>query len=563
VTTVYVGDENRIQTFNTSGVYQGEVVLPGAGQTRALAVDTNGDVYVKSAELAGVQEYDPSGGMIHEFDPTSPAGALAGEQVRAITIASAGEVVISDEHLASQQGKNQGVLYDIVAGQVRQLPEWGQGEEFSGQGIAYDDTNERLYVTEGNAFGDVEIFRRVIFPTAVTTTSPSPVPTEVKNVRTATVKGEVDPEGLDESGFFEYGACATPLSCATSPYEATHVPATAEGTSKEDLGSGIAFVNVEGMLGSLQPNRTYHYRLVGHNVNGNTLGQEGTFATKAIKPTIEHYQALFVTANSVELSGIVNPENDSTSYHFEYGPCVSVEACGSSSYPDTTTVSAAGAGFGGTGVYAEVHGLEPKTKYHYRLLATDGVGPVESPEDTFTTRTEPALEERIPGPPLAVTGAAGSVGTEIVVLSGTVNSNGAATSLLFKLGVYEGEKTQYGIVGSGDAGSGFEAVPESEQISNLRPGVTYAFRILATNGLGKDEGAPVLFTTTSVPPILTEPLTPSLLTIPPIRFPVVVKKLTPAQELTHALKACERKPKSKRAACKRAARKKYPVGKKA
>jgi hypothetical protein len=92
----------------------------------------------------------------------------------------------------------------------------------------------------------------------------------------ATLTGAVDPEGLDTTYYFQYGT--SPAYGASWP----SVPAHAGGG---DGGAAVA-VGLEG----LQPETTYHYRLVASNEDGTTYGADQTFTTaarlvSAVQPT--------------------------------------------------------------------------------------------------------------------------------------------------------------------------------------------------------------------------------------------------------------------------------------
>ena len=97
-------------------------------------------------------------------------------------------------------------------------------------------------------------------------------------------------------------------------------------------------------------------------------------------------------------------------------------------------------------------------------------------------------------------------------------------------------------------------------LQNLQPGTTYHYRLVASNAYNASVyGADQMFTTAGASSPFTQPLTSPLLATPAIVFPleVKVKKLTQAQQLARALKVCAKKSKSKRAACRRAAHRKY------
>ena len=102
---------------------------------------------------------------------------------------------------------------------------------------------------------------------------------------------------------------------------------------------------------------------------------------------------------------------------------------------------------------------------------------------------------------------------------------------------------------------------EELQLSGLQPGTSYAYRIKIESTYGTSYGEPVIFTTQGLPEVLPVPVTLAFLPVPSIAFPkeatVTPGKLTRAQKLAKALKACAKKPKRKRAACRRSAHKKY------
>jgi hypothetical protein len=79
----------------------------------------------------------------------------------------------------------------------------------------------------------------------------------------ATVAGSVNPNGLVTTWYFQYGK--------TKSYGAR--------TTAQDAGSGRARVPVSATLTGLANKTTYHYRLVGTNSSGTTVGNDRTFKT--------------------------------------------------------------------------------------------------------------------------------------------------------------------------------------------------------------------------------------------------------------------------------------------
>jgi hypothetical protein len=96
-----------------------------------------------------------------------------------------------------------------------------------------------------------------------------------------------------------------------------------------------------------------------------------------------------VTSTSAVLTGSVNPDNQATTYHFEYGPTITYGA----STPDQGPTPASK---GKIAVSAAISGLTPGATYHYRLVATNASGTRAAGDKNFTTAAGLSLT-RSPG----------------------------------------------------------------------------------------------------------------------------------------------------------------------
>jgi DNA-binding beta-propeller fold protein YncE len=198
---------------------------------------------------------------------------------------------------------------------------------------------------------------------------------------TATISGSVTPgssgPNSDTTWSFQYGT--------DTSYGSGSVPA-----SPGDAGMGTSAVVVETALTGLEPNTTYHYRLLASNANQDpeanpaaapqlVYGADRTFTTPPVEPLLGQPSGLGETA--VTLNGEVNPAGHDLRYSFQYGP--------SSQYGQSTPVQDAGEGAALTEVSAALADLAPGT-YHYRLVAIGAEG-VESytPDSTFTLYAPP------------------------------------------------------------------------------------------------------------------------------------------------------------------------------
>ena len=83
------------------------------------------------------------------------------------------------------------------------------------------------------------------------------------------------------------------------------------------------------------------------------------------------------TPSAAAVTGIVNPNAESTSYYFQYGT--------TPSYGSTTQGQAVGSGRAAVNVSATLSGLNSATTYHYRVAASNAWGTTYGPDRSFTT----------------------------------------------------------------------------------------------------------------------------------------------------------------------------------
>jgi Tol biopolymer transport system component len=127
--------------------------------------------------------------------------------------------------------------------------------------LANTKYNVRLIATNANGTNYSQ-------PSEFTTLSPPLIGSvAVEHVGTtgAQLQAQVDPMGSATSYHFQYGLSEAYGEVAPAP----------DGTA----GSGTAYVPVEQFLGGLQPDSTYHYRVVAVSANGTTAGADHTFKT--------------------------------------------------------------------------------------------------------------------------------------------------------------------------------------------------------------------------------------------------------------------------------------------
>ena len=291
-------------------------------------------------------------------------------------------------------------------------------------------------------------------PAAVT------APASSLSTNSVTLNGTVNPNGRATSWFFEYG---------TSTSYGSRTPA-------QNAGSGTSPVDVAAPVGGLTTGRVYHFRLVATNDAGSGRGADQTF-TLVAAPSVNTGSASSISATSATLHGTVDPNGQEASWHFEYGT--------TTSYGASTAAQGAGSGTSSRSVSAPVDGLVPGTTYHYRLVAANASGTTAGADRTFVTV----------GAPVAVTGSAQAVGVSGATLTGSVDPKTHTTSWYFEYG----KSTSYGTrtaTQRADANTGNRSI--SVALSNLAPGTTYHYRVVAASSAGTSRGADVAFTTTAI-----------------------------------------------------------------
>jgi hypothetical protein len=140
-------------------------------------------------------------------------------------------------------------------------------------------------------------------------------------------------------------------------------------------------------------------------------------AAGASAPRIATGTAQHVSYATATLTGAIDPEGQDTSYFFQYGT--------TKAYGSQTALADAGAGFLTVRVRLPVGGLQPLTRYHFRLIAVNATGATTGHDSVFmTTKVPLSLAILVAPNPVIFGGNVLVVGT----LSGT--SNGAVPVVL-------------------------------------------------------------------------------------------------------------------------------------
>jgi hypothetical protein len=294
------------------------------------------------------------------------------------------------------------------------------------------------------------------------------------------VKGVLNPKAAGNAGSFEflYKNVANGAGCKGEG----SVGNTATG-AKGELAEAEAI--------ELQPHTQYTFCLLAHNEAGeaSALSAPKTFETLSPPPAFvnENESAPTpVTHTEATFTAAVNPENQETECHFQYGTTSVTEhtvAC------EQATIEG-----GEQGVNVTVTGLELEKTYHYRVVLKNVVKgeETEGPEQSFETLFAPTAVQ---------TTAAEDITGNSANLGGKLDAGGEA-----KYYVEYGTAPCAATCGA----KSYELSSASKTLENVTPIVvndllpltTYHYWLVATNAAagGPVHGAAMQFTTKLAPP---------------------------------------------------------------
>lgn len=277
----------------------------------------------------------------------------------------------------------------------------------------------------------------------------------------ATLNGfYVSADGKEAHYYYEWGE--TEAYGNTTPLPPGAVAGTGVGAQ------GLPPVQISG----LHAETSYHVRLVVSDADGIVKGSDTVFTTTAAVTNLSADPASAITSTGGELHGSFDGDSTyATNYYFEWGP--------TTSYGNTTPAPPGPSIPAGEGRInlppVQLTGLEEALTYHYRVVATNATGKTISADASFRTKSVAApIVGNINSRDLQPTSAE---------LTGSVNPRLGSTTYRFEWG----PTTAYGHsipVPDGDAGSGDAPVAVSARLEGLTAGITYHFRLAATNQYG-------------------------------------------------------------------------------
>jgi hypothetical protein len=292
--SVYVGDENRIQRFNSDGEYLESIPLPSE-TVKSLAIDTSGgpndgDLYVsRCAPLTACVLSKPD--VLRLSPAGTQLGTLAVPDPQALAVDADGNVYVVD-------GRKIGVSIVLeihkfdAAG--KELPGFPFSDGFDeSTGIAASSacgiSGADFYVA--NSLNANSYVRAYGPPPDPALCPPPEVPPRIEaqyatSVQSsgATLKAEISPEFWPDTTYYvQYGTG----KCSEGGCDKEQPIAPGSKLTSQVTDNALRTAGV--FLGKLQPGTTYHYRFVAQSSGGGPVigvggevgidGAEGTFTT--------------------------------------------------------------------------------------------------------------------------------------------------------------------------------------------------------------------------------------------------------------------------------------------
>ncbi|HEX8689783.1 MAG TPA: hypothetical protein VF729_06025 [Solirubrobacterales bacterium] len=375
---VHVGDEGRIQRFDTEGVYEAQIALPGK-TVQSLAVDGAGNLYYSTGNNT-VSKLSPTGAPIPPSFAIPKADEFTSRFINAIAIDSVGQLYV----FADPSQRNGFVDIDRIyrfdpTGSI--VESFGAGEFGNSTGLATNlcpgsTAPGNLYVSNQGIFGAPSSLRAYGTPPSGCGLAITLPATGIEET-SVTLHGTVNPNALPVTDCrFEYGL-------TVAPYEAS-VPCA---ESSAQIGEGFEPVPVHADVSGLAAGTVYHFRLVAESPAGIEKGSDRTFKTLG-PPVISEEHVLGATDTEASVKALVNPEGFPTTYRVEYGL--------DTTYGQSTPEIAVGKDRSDHVVVANLSGLAPGTTYHWRVVATNSSDTTEGQDLTLTTYRPFAPETSCP-----------------------------------------------------------------------------------------------------------------------------------------------------------------------
>jgi phosphodiesterase/alkaline phosphatase D-like protein len=346
----------------------------------------------------------------------------------------------------------------------------------------------------GATAGEIKSFS-VGVPVVEAESSSEVMPTQAR------LDATINPEYEETSCVFEYSYTSSTLASGV----------TSASCDPVSLGTDAGGVSVSDVLTGLKSGTSYYYRVHASNETTTVHGAIESFATPALLvPVVEGEGVPAISPYEAVLEASVNPGWQQTECKFEYGPEAKLE------HEVTITACSAPLAASGSGEPTTITatGLKPAITYYYRVKAKNATATTTGTIESFATSAlvKPEIESEE---------ASMLTPTSALLEAQQITPNWQVTKYAFEYATEESliEKREGTRTPDETTAAGTLAEPPSNtmslEVTGLRPGTTYYFRVIASNPAGEEAAAnPVIasFTTTDTPAATTgaaEVLSPS------------------------------------------------------
>lgn len=330
---VYVADFERqvVDILDSTGACHGQLTGAAGQSWQVVAVDqANGSVYVTTN--GSVSKFSSSG--VFQSELSTPLGFTYQIFIYGVAVDDfSGKVLVTGNTIVNGESKNLVFVYDAATGAFETTWYGSAATNSPGTPNGSFGATGTVTVAADNSTGGIYVATKERVPNSKPTQEPLAV------------------EELDSAGRYLGQITGTP----SGPF--------AEPTNLAASLGDVAFGQATG--------RIYVWNATAVDVFGPP--------PKESAPVVSSESAFNVTSDSAGLRAQINPGHLPTTYHFEYGT--------DTSYGLRVPASDAQLGSGENDLTASVQlsGLAPDTTYHYRVVATNALGPTDGPDRIFTT----------------------------------------------------------------------------------------------------------------------------------------------------------------------------------
>jgi hypothetical protein len=415
-----------------------------------VAVGPSGDVYVADIEHHIVYEFEPTGvanyKLIHEIEGTATKAGFF--EPYSLAIGPHEELFVGD--------LGQGVVDELDASSTEVRAEITASEPL---GIAVNPSGN-VY-TAAKSAGVVDEFE------AVGTGNEYDLKGEISGA--ATPQGSFEPERVALAANNDLYVSDVAHSLVDRLSGAGAYECQLDGSASEpNQCGGDASATPQGSFEptglAIGPTGTLYI--------GDTAHELVDLFSPASEPATSQWmtkEATDLTTTAATLNGTVDPEGQGVgACDFEYGT--------STAYGQTIsceqTSGQIGEGTSPVAISAEVSGLEPGTKYYFRVAGEGVQGKGHGDEESFTTQFKPPAATIRP-----VTGVDGHCAT----FNGEVDPEGATTTYRFEDST---DGTTWTALEQAGVAEGTTAVPVTQEVCDLSGSSTYHVRLFAESSGG-------------------------------------------------------------------------------